>query len=275
MSWIQNHKDCEGEYNNMTNTNAIRCTFLGTGTSMGVPVAGGFGRNWVSKDPRNERWRCSAWIQSEDTSVIIDAGPEFRLQTIRAGVEWIDLVLITHEHMDHIAGLDDLRAYNYKQQFPIPLFTNEESAMAIRHRFDYMFEPVKYPGSTSLDIEIIDKTRTFRDLTITPLPCTHGNVDVQGYRINQLSYLTDVKSIPESTKERIRGSSVMVLSGLRWSPSHPTHLTIPEAVEIAEELEIPMTYLIHMNSYVDHGKSQKKLPPHVRLAYDMQEITIP
>lgn len=253
----------------------ISCTFLGTGTSMGVPVAGGFGRNWKSKDPRNERWRCSAWIQSEDTSLIIDTGPEFRLQTIRAGIERVDLVLITHEHMDHIAGLDDLRAYNYHQEFPIPLFTNSKSAKAIRTRFDYMFEPAKYPGSTSVDIEVMEGTRKFRDLTITPLPYSHGRVEVQGYRINNFSYLTDVKKIPRETMDLIRGSHTLVISGLRWDPSHPTHLTIPEAVEVAEELGVTCTYLIHMNAYVDHGESQKRLPDHVKLAYDMQEIKIP
>lgn len=252
----------------------MRLTFLGTGTSMGVPTAGGFGSEHLKGDPRDERWRSSAWIETESSSIIIDTGPEFRLQTLRAGITRVDAVLITHEHMDHISGLDDLRPFCYKQQQSIPVFTSKPCMKAIRQRFEYMFGPDRYPGATSVELKVLDKPMTFRDVTITPLPARHGDVKVMGFRLGDISYLTDVKSIPEETAELIRGSKVLVLSGLRWEPKHPTHLTIPEAAEVATGLEIPQTYLIHMNASVNHREINDRLPDHIRLAYDQLVLDV-
>lgn len=252
----------------------MKLTFLGTGTSMGVPVSGGFGKEKTTGDPRDIRWRCSAWIQSQEASIVIDTGPEFRLQTLRAGLERVDLVLITHQHMDHIAGLDDLRPFCLKQEQSLPLYTNQDTQQAINRRFEYMFGPNRYPGATSLDMEVLSEAKPFKDVTITPLPVNHGKVDVMGFRINDISYITDVKSIPDATKELIRGSKLLVLSGLRWQPEHPTHMTIPEACEAAEQLDVSMTYLIHMNSFVNHEETNKKLPEHVQLAYDQLTVEI-
>jgi phosphoribosyl 1,2-cyclic phosphate phosphodiesterase len=252
----------------------MKLTFLGTGTSMGAPVAGGFGENLTSKDPRNIRTRCSALVQTKKTNFIIDVGPEFRIQSIRAKIKRIDYVLITHEHMDHVSGLDDLRAYNYAQKNSIPVYTSKQCIESIQRRFDYMFGENKYAGSTSLELLELKKETLLGGIAVTPLPCSHGNIEILGYRIGDLCYLTDVKSISSSTKELIRGAKVLVLSGLRWEPDHPTHLTIPEAVELINELEVPEAYLIHMNSYVDHQSSNEKLPDHIRLAYDQQVIEI-
>lgn len=252
----------------------MKLTFLGTGTSMGVPVAGGFKADSLTSDPRNIRSRCSAWIQTDQTSLLIDAGPEFRIQSIKAKIKRIDGLLLTHQHMDHVSGLDDLRAYNFIQDKSIPVYTSESCIDSVKKRFDYLFGANKYLGSTSLDLESIEETITFRDLTITPLPCNHGDLDILGFRINDVSYLTDVKHIPDKTKSLIKGSKVIVLSALRWEPVHPTHLTIPEAVKLIEELQTPKGYLIHMNSYVDHQQTNKKLPDHIRLAFDQQVIEI-
>lgn len=252
----------------------MKITFLGTGTSMGVPTAGGFGREESTGDPRDERLRCSAWIQTQNSSVVIDTGPEFRIQTIRSGLTHIDLVLLTHEHMDHIAGFDDLRPFNYIQDTEIPVYTSQTCINSLYKRFDYMFGEDRYPGAVTVDLQVIEEQTQFRDLTITPLPAQHGNCDVLGYRINDLVYLSDVKEIPEITKQRIKGAKMMVLSALRWEPEHTTHLTIPQAVELATESGIPMTYLIHMNSYVFHEEANTRLPDHVQLAYDQLTVNV-
>ena len=252
----------------------MKVTFLGTGTSMGVPVAGGFNREELVHDPRNERTRCSAWIQTDNTSIVIDVGPEFRIQSIRSGIKNIDHVLITHEHMDHIGGIDDLRMYNYIKKDDIPVYTTDTAIVSIKKRFDYMFGENKYPGSTSIALKEIKSPIRLDDLEITPLPIYHGDLKILGFRINDFCYLTDVKTIPESTKELIKGCSAIVLSALRWEPAHPTHITIPEAVDIINELDITKGYLIHMNSYVEHDETNKKLPKHIQLAYDMQTIVM-
>lgn len=252
----------------------MKITFLGTGTSMGVPVAGGFRRRELSHDPRNERTRCSAWVQANGSSFIIDTGPEFRIQSIRSEIKEIDHVLLTHEHMDHIAGLDDLRVYNFKRQSAIPVYGTSNCLASIRTRFDYMFGDNKYPGSTSLDLKEVNNTFTIDGVEITPLPVKHGTMDILGYRMDNFSYLTDVKTIPYETLEKIKGSEILVLSALRWEPEHPTHLTIPEAVDIIEQLEVPKAYLIHMNSYVDHESTNRKLPDHINLAYDQLSLSL-
>lgn len=250
----------------------MKVTFLGTGTSMGVPVAGGFGHS--SNDPRDFRYRCSVWVRTDKISILIDIGPEFRLQTLRSGIKWIDLLLITHEHNDHVAGLDDLRPFNYHQNQSIPAYTTETCMESIRHRFHYMFEPGKVPGSVDIDLQVINEPLRVADVQIIPLPAKHGGLDILGFRINDFSYLTDVSAVPDETRELIRGSKVVVLSGLRWGPPHPTHMTIPESIDVAQAIGAPTTYLVHMSSYVVHQETEDRLPRGIHLAYDDLTITI-
>jgi phosphoribosyl 1,2-cyclic phosphate phosphodiesterase len=258
----------------MKNNKGLRVTFLGTGTSMGVPVAGGFGDGIPTGDVRDERFRTSAWVESEQASVVIDVGPEFRLQTLRAGIKKIDLILFTHEHNDHVAGIDDLRPFNYVQGGSIPVVMTESCKKSVERRFEYIFGPNKTPGSTDIDISVSTDSFIFKDLKITPLPVYHGGLLVNGYRINDFAYITDANDIPESTFELIKGCKVLVLNALRWSPPHSTHFTVSEAVEIAKRTGIPEVYFVHMSSYIKHAETNSKLPKGMKLAYDQQVIWV-
>lgn len=251
----------------------MRIQFLGTGTSMGVPVAGGFGGIHTG-DPRDQRYRTSCWVRTEKHSILIDCGPEFRLQTLRAGLHHIDLLLLTHEHTDHIAGLDDLRPFNYSQGAPIPVITHEACARALQRRFYYMFPPEKTPNSADLEVRTGKPVHDFEGEKITLLPVDHQSVPVTGFRIRDFSYITDAKFVPETTIALLKGTRVLVLNALRWTPDHPTHLMIPEAVALAQRIGAERTYFVHMNAQVRHAETQAKLPHGIFLAYDTLEVTL-
>jgi len=253
----------------------MKITFLGTGTSMGVPVAGGFGRDKMGPDPRNSRMRCSLWIQSDTTSLLIDAGPEFRLQSLRASLRDLDAILITHEHMDHVSGLDDVRPYTYEVERPIPVYGPERVLRSIEARFDYMFGSNRYPGATNVTLRVAEGSSfNIGDLHITPLPVLHGDLPIYGYRIGKLAYMTDLKTLPEETYDLLEGCEVIIMGALRWQQSHPTHATIDESLQIVARLNAKEIYFIHMNGSVDQTVDQQKLPKNVRFAFDQQVLWV-
>lgn len=256
--------------------NSIKVTFLGTGTSQGVPVIGCQCHVCKSKDKNDKRLRSSVWIRNKDTSVVIDTGPDFRQQMLREDVRKLDAVVFTHAHKDHIAGLDDVRAFNFLQKKHMPLYGDARVEKAIKRDFYYAFEDEKYPGVPQLEYIEIDKDHPFKigSLSFIPIEVMHYSLPVLGYRIGDFTYITDAKYISTEEMHKIRGSKVLVLNALRKEP-HLSHFTLDEALELIEELKPEQAYLTHLSHLMGtHEEIQKNMPDHVSLAYDQLEITV-
>jgi phosphoribosyl 1,2-cyclic phosphate phosphodiesterase len=256
----------------------LTATLLGTGTSTGVPVIGCECRVCRSEDPRDNRMRCSAYISvdtdSEPVHILIDAGPDFRIQALREDIRCVDAVLITHHHFDHVVGLDDLRPYFFDNRKPIPVFTLPDTARVLRSMFSYIFEDGTYPGISKLVLkeiggpfEVVSRYDGQARVSVTPIPATHANLPVLGYRIGDFAYLTDVSDVPSESRLLLKGVKTLVLDALRHE-THPAHLTLAEAAEIAREIGAEETRLIHMTHSVMHREVEKELPEGVALGYD-------
>jgi phosphoribosyl 1,2-cyclic phosphate phosphodiesterase len=245
-------------------------TFLGTGTSQGVPVISCRCPVCQSADPRDQRLRTSGLLQGGETSLVFDTGPDFRQQMLREQVDDLSAVVFTHQHKDHTAGLDDVRAYNYLQRKDMPIFTTEAVEDHLRKEYYYIFEQPDYPGVPKLQLNRIDPAQSFRigDLTLTPIPMWHGKMPVLGYRCGDFAYLTDVNRIPAESMHLLQGVKTIALDALRRKPHH-SHFTLTEAVDIARELGAEQTWLLHISHLMGtHAETEAELPPNVRLAYD-------
>lgn len=254
----------------------MRITFLGTGTSQGVPVIACDCNVCLSDDRKDKRLRTSILIEYDDSVVVVDTGPDFRYQMLRAGVQRLDAVLLTHSHKDHIAGLDDVRAFNYKQQVNMPIYTAEDTIQAVKREFYYAFEGSKYPGVPRLELHEIEAGREFEvcGKTFMPIQVMHHKMPVLGFRIDDFTYITDAKTIDEKAIKLIEGTEVLVVNCLQESP-HISHFTLAEALDFIAMIKPKKAFLTHIshrfgtNEYI-----QNKLPKGVKVAYDGLQIEL-
>lgn len=248
---------------------AVQLEFLGTGTSQGVPVIGCNCAVCVSMDAMDKRLRSSVFVHYNGVSLLVDTGPDMRQQLLRAGVSTFDAVLYTHEHADHIMGLDDIRAINFINDRNMPLYTSERVERAIRSVFHYAFAEQKYPGVPMVHFERIGSGPfEVQGQTIIPIHAMHASMPVTGFRFGDLTYLTDVKSISEAELEKVIGSKVVVVNALRIAPHH-SHLNLEEALALAGAVGAERTYFTHISHLLGtHAEVAAMLPAGVELAYD-------
>jgi phosphoribosyl 1,2-cyclic phosphate phosphodiesterase len=253
----------------------LKVTFLGTGTSQGVPVIACSCEVCQSADPRDNRLRTSILIEDKDTTLVIDSGPDFRQQLLRAGVKKLDGLVLTHEHKDHIAGMDDIRAFNYILNRSIDIYATERVQTALKREFYYAFDEHKYPGVPELNLITIDE-QPFKAGTIRlqPLPVLHYRLPVLGFRVKNFSYITDAKTITPECMELLKGTEILVLNALRREP-HISHFTLEEAIKVIEEVKPKKAYLTHLSHQMGkHEDLEKELPDGIECAFDGLELFI-
>jgi phosphoribosyl 1,2-cyclic phosphate phosphodiesterase len=244
-------------------------TFLGTGTSNGIPVIGCQCAVCTSLDPRDKRSRTSAVVTHRGRTYLIDTSTELRLQAISAGLTHIDAVLMTHAHADHLSGIDDLRRFNELNKAHLPLYAHRETADQLRVRYAYAFTDIFpfYGGKPDLILHEFDGPFTPFDDEIVPIPVFHGQSLIHGFRFGRLAYVTDAKDIPAESMDLLQGLDILVLNALRERP-HPTHLSLQEAVDVAKELNPRKTYLVHLSHELGHEEATRLLPDEVEVAFD-------
>lgn len=244
-------------------------TFLGTGTSNGIPVIGCDCAVCRSNDPRDKRTRTSAVIRTGGATFLIDTATELRTQALANGLSRVDAVLMTHAHADHTGGFDDLRRFNEVQQQHLPVYADPITAAALRDRFAYTFvDAFSFYGGKP-DLHLHEVTGPFEALgqSIIPIPVLHGRLPISGYRIGQIAYITDAKTIPEESMDLLQGLDVLVLNGLR-EREHPTHLSFSEAMEVIHRVAPQHAYLVHLSHETSHENAQRLLPPGIDIAWD-------
>lgn len=252
----------------------MKITFLGTGTSTGVPVVGCRCAICTSPDERNKRLRQSVKIEAEGKHFLIDTTPDLRLQLLKFPIPRLDFVLFTHSHADHLMGLDDIRPFNFRQREPIHAYANPMTAKAVRRAFSYIWSDSQIGGGKpQLDLHEVETAFAHDGIGITPIPVLHGDWTILGFRIGDFAYITDTNGIPDASRRLLEGVKILALDGLRPAPRHPTHFTVGEAVDAAQRIGARETWLIHLTHEVDHATVEATLPAGIRLAYDGLVLT--
>lgn len=253
----------------------MKVTFLGTGASHGIPVIGCNCNVCLSTDSKNQRLRSSVYIETSNNNLVIDVGPDFRQQMLREKITKVDAVLLTHEHKDHTAGLDDVRAFNYLMKKPMSIYAEIRVLSSIQKEYSYVFAENKYPGTPELDLsEIINDPFTISKDEITPIRAYHNLLPIYGFKIGQLAYLTDLKTIPEEEKKKLLNLDTLIISALRVKP-HSSHLGLNEAIELVNELKPAKAYFTHISHMqYNHESLSKMLPKNIEVAYDGLKIEL-
>ncbi|MDC0034529.1 MBL fold metallo-hydrolase [Flavobacteriaceae bacterium] len=248
----------------------MKITFLGTGTSQGIPVIGSDHPVSFSDDIKDKRLRSSILIEYKDFNFVIDCGPDFRQQMLRTNCRKLDAIIFTHEHADHTTGIDDVRPYFFRQG-KIPIYLHERVLNSLHNRFAYIFDPKqKYPGAPDFEVNLITKENDFQilGLNITPIEAVHYKLPVLGFRLGKFAYLTDVKTISDKEMLKLNGLDTLVINALRYE-SHPSHLNIEEALEIIDQVKPKQTFFTHISHNMGfHEEVCRSLPKSVSLAFD-------
>jgi len=254
----------------------MRVIVLGSGTSQGVPVIACNCNVCQSENPKDKRLRCSIYIEVEGVHLVVDTGPDFRAQMLRENIQHLDAVLFTHEHKDHLAGLDDIRAFNFKKGGqPMNIFATEQVQQALKREFSYVFSDYKYPGVPELNVHTI-KNENFivEGVEVQPIDLLHYKMPVKGFRIKDFAYITDTNYISEEEKKKLLNLDVLILDALR-KEKHISHFTLSEALEIIKELKPKKAYLTHISHLMgQHDEVNQELPDGVELAYDGLEVSL-
>ena len=253
----------------------MKVTFLGTGTSQGVPVIGCHCPVCKSIDFKDKRLRSSVHIQTDNLSVIIDIGPDFRQQVLRSGIDWLDAVLLTHEHKDHTAGLDDIRSFNFKQKMDMPVYGRKQVLDQLKLEFGYIFSEKKYPGVPSVLLKELDGDEfSINDEKILPVEVLHYKLPVYGFRFGSFAYITDAKTIEATEIKKLQNLDVLVLNALQHD-AHISHLTLTEAIDLAQEIGAKQTFLTHISHNLGLSREvEPGLPEGISLAYDGLQLEL-
>lgn len=254
---------------------SLDISFLGTGTSSGVPMIGCSCQVCSSPDPKDNRLRSSIMVRSAETTLVVDTTPDFRYQMLRTKTAHVDAILFTHPHKDHIAGLDDIRAFNFFSRQPMQLYANYLTEEALRRDYYYAFAENRYPGVPEIQLnQIDDKPFQVRDLLIIPIEVWHLKMPVLGFRFGNFTYITDANRLDEDAKAKVRGSDVMVVNALR-KEKHISHFNLEEAIALVQELEVPRAYFTHISHQLGlHADVEASLPSGIHLAYDGLTLSI-